>query len=203
MKSLIRRNIYLFLASMGGVIGQKKPLLTIFCYHSTCADDWYFSVDPTIFEQHIAALAASHQFISLEEVESFLQGKLNLNTPTAVITFDDGYKDLLSIFPITQKYNLKPTVFLLSNPEHANYAELETNRQFLSKNDIKKLMKFGWSFGSHTVTHANLSQLSKFQMEQEVKGSKDQLEKDFQTKVKWIAYPKGNYNTSVLRSVKK
>jgi peptidoglycan/xylan/chitin deacetylase (PgdA/CDA1 family) len=70
-------------------------------------------VDPRRFERQMAFLAAERRVVALSElVEEIVRG----TSPTAgtvCITFDDGYRDNLSVAaPILEKYRLPATLFL-------------------------------------------------------------------------------------------
>ena len=69
--------------------------------------------------------------------------------------------------------------------------------------EIQNLKKSGWTIGSHSKTHADFFALSKEQIQQEIIGSKKELEKTLKSKIKYFAYPKGRYTEEVLKTVKK
>jgi peptidoglycan/xylan/chitin deacetylase (PgdA/CDA1 family) len=91
----------------------------ILMYHSVALEDAapYIEpgnrVDPRTFERQMAFLAAERRVIALSElVEAIAAGR----TPpagTVCITFDDGYRDSLTVAaPILERYRLPATLFL-------------------------------------------------------------------------------------------
>jgi peptidoglycan/xylan/chitin deacetylase (PgdA/CDA1 family) len=123
--------------------------------------------------------------------------------PKFLLTFDDGYKDLLNIRDIVKKYNINPVVFVIPNSGKPDYKELGQEYTRLTSEDLKLLQKEGWTIGSHTMTHADLTTLNTEQLAYEVANSKVELEKELGQQVNYFAYPKGSYNDIVLDAVKR
>ncbi|MEH7235255.1 polysaccharide deacetylase family protein [Bacillus sp. JJ1562] len=115
------------------------------------------------------------------------------------ITFDDGYKDNLNAFGIFQKLQserFKPTgtTFVISD-----FID-RSNR--LSKSDIKMMADSGIiSIQSHTATHPDLMKIKN--IEYELKGSKDKIQKITGKPVIALAYPYGIFNNKVVAETKK
>lgn len=68
----------------------------------------------------------------------------------------------------------------------------------LSWEDVAAMAAGGIEFGSHTVSHALLDQVTAAQLEIELCGSKETLESRLGKPVEFIAYPNGNYNEAVV-----
>ncbi len=198
----IRRILYVSLGKLDMWRGVQPPLITILCYHSIADDHWAFSTPLSDFKKHITLLAKQYDFISLSELALFFQGKQSITSPSIVVTFDDGYQNILSAVPILKKYGIKPTVFLLSDPSHANRKELDSQLPFLNSSDLKVLSQAGWEFGSHTATHPDLWSCSPTALNREIVLSKSDLEKKIGNKINWIAYPKGRYSPQILKKVR-
>lgn len=195
---IIRSAIHSTLATVDLLLGRKKPLITILCYHSIASDNWYFSNSFEQFSDHITALSKEYDFISLSEVEAYIKGRKIITRPSIVITFDDGYKNVLSVAPLLKKHGVKPTLFILANPEQANRLEMDNTLPLMSWSEIKKLQESGWEIGCHTVTHANLSILTTEKQTQEIKSAKKIIEKKLGYTCHSIAYPRGKYTTNTL-----
>lgn len=68
---------------------------------------------PKDFEKQIAYLSRKYTFVSLRELGSALNSGASIPAQTAVITFDDGYRDnYLKAYPILKKYGVPATIFL-------------------------------------------------------------------------------------------
>jgi peptidoglycan/xylan/chitin deacetylase (PgdA/CDA1 family) len=72
-------------------------------------------VDPEDFDSEISYLRKRYQILSLDELVDALYGLKTLPRNAAVITIDDGYKDIyLNAYPILRKHNVPATVFLVT-----------------------------------------------------------------------------------------
>ena len=196
----IRRGIYLSLGSFDRVLGRKNKVF-ILAYHSVARDNWRFSVDPSLLKKQIGYLWENYNFITLAELEAYVQGKKKITRPSVVLTFDDGYKDILVMKDFLVKHNIRPTLFLLTDTKHANWQELGSKRPFLNKKEIQSLIKAGFKIGSHSATHANLAEVSGFG--REVIASKQTLEKELGIAIPYFSYPRGKYTQEVVQAVKK
>ena len=97
-------------------LGNTRSQVKIIMYHRVGANNEIWSVDAvdsSDFEKQIRYLIKTHKIISLEELTKILIEKKSLQKRTAVITFDDGYKDnYINAYPILKKYNIPATIFL-------------------------------------------------------------------------------------------
>lgn len=183
---------------------KRRNDLMVLCYHSIQKDNWFYSIDPqTLYDQVRALQSKGYTFISLPELVDIVKGKTKLSKPSVVITFDDGYKNILQTKDFFKKNNITPALFVLSDTHHANRDELKNNEIFLTSAEIRSLHKEGWTIGSHSGTHARLDLLSRSEIEKEVIASKKQLEQSLRLPIRYFAYPRGRYNDVVLSSLKK
>lgn len=91
----------------------------ILMYHSVAQDDEARFIEPgnriapRLFERQMAFLAAERRVVALSElVETLARGK-SASADTVCITFDDGYRDNLTVAaPILDRYRLPATLFL-------------------------------------------------------------------------------------------
>ena len=68
---------------------------------------------PQDFDREIRYLYNKYKIISLDELSTALRKFETLPCKTAVITIDDGYKDVfLNVYPILRRYNVPATIFL-------------------------------------------------------------------------------------------
>lgn len=107
--------------------------------------------------------------------------------PGVVITFDDGYEDnYTTVFPLLKKYNMKATIFLITDMIGAE--------GHLTKEQIREMSESGLvHFGSHTKSHTRLDMLTDYQIHQEMVLSKEIIEDITGKKVLALAYPNGAY----------
>ena len=116
-----------------------------------------------------------------------------------LITFDDGYKNNLNVYKVFQKvkdeqFQPTATLFVISDfiGRHIR----------LTKEDIKMLVNTGmFSIQSHTATHPDLRKAKN--LEYELKGSQEKIQKITGKPVFAIAYPYGEYDDKVIEETKK
>lgn len=94
-----------------------KRQVAILCYHrvdNPANYPWSVTpVTPEVFDLEMNYLRRKHQIISLEELSTALGDFKALPPRPAVITFDDGYRDVyVNAYPILKKYGSPATVFL-------------------------------------------------------------------------------------------
>ncbi len=112
--------------------------------------------------------------------------------PEIRFSFDDAgasenTSDDIKLANLLKKYGIKNVIFYV----------MPWNK------DLIRLLKQDFTIGSHTLTHPILRNISYEQAKHEIYGSKRILEKVINKKIKSFCYPKGKYNDSVLRLVKK
>ncbi|MBC7329439.1 polysaccharide deacetylase family protein [bacterium] len=144
------------------------------------------TVTPDDFYKQMEALyKAGYRTISLSELfERKWEKKF-------IITFDDGYKDVLTeAYLILSHFGFKATIFVIVNeigkPGHLNWW------------DIKFSESQGWEIGSHTMSHLNLTHLSPSQHWKEIYESKRKLEERLGHPIYFISYPQGKFNEQVI-----
>jgi len=105
------------------------------------------------------------------------------------LTFDDGYADFHeNAWPILQECQFKATVFLPTAFIGEQPRRFE-NRPCLNWRQIADLRRQGIEFGSHTVSHPILVELTWPQIEEELSASKKCLEDQLGVPVDYFAYP--------------
>ena len=126
-----------------------------------------------------------------------------------IITFDDGYKDLiLNSLPLLKKYNFKAICFVVSDligttnkwDEDLNKV---TTKKLMNVSEIKLWIKNGMKIGSHSRNHRRLTLVDKDQMIQEIRYSKMDLERITESKIDAFCYPYGVYDENIVDEVKK
>ncbi len=194
------KNIFIQLFyKVTNVFGLNRKTVSVICYHSISDHGNKYSIGLGQFKKEITELKKYYKFVFLDEVFS-VNKKI---TPIMSLTFDDGYKDVLSAVEFTQKNNIPVTLFVLSEPEKANRKELNHAGEFLSLSDIKYLHSIGWKIGNHSATHSNFNRLSGEEIENEIVNSKKTLEKKLGFQINYFAYPKGKFNSKIINAVKK
>mgnify|MGYP000114930483 CR=1 FL=1 len=178
---------------------MKIPVLS---YHSISDDNSKLSLSVKDFEQQM-----------------FYLKKLNYETTTfsdidnkkkkIIITFDDGYKDVLvNALPILKKFNFNATCFLVTNSlgsfnrwdkNKMNYK----NKEIMNLEEVKEWIDSGMFIGSHTHNHLDLTTLSNEDIINELRISKTFIKNKFDINVDVFCYPYGKVNLSVFNLTKK
>ena len=146
------------------------------------------------FDQQMAYLAEEgYHTITLDEMMDAAENGTPLPEKPVVITLDDGYVDNYEYaYPILKKYGFKATIFLINDftGVYPNYLTWEQIREMQDSGLI--------DFESHTMTHANLSELtSRDELHHEIADSREALSKKLGKKIDYIAYPGGRVTDAV------
>jgi len=140
--------------------------------------------------------------IALDDFIEYTAGKKSLNPKSLVITLDDGYKDTYThAYPILKEYGFPATVFLISNliGRTNEWAQERgfPRRDLLDWPQIREMATDGVFFGSHTLSHVPLTEVSRETMIREIRDSKKALEETLGKPVNFFAYPYGKLNQEV------
>jgi glycosyltransferase involved in cell wall biosynthesis len=143
------------------------------------------------------------------DLENYLEYRSTHRLPprrTVVITLDDGYLDNWRLaYPILRQYGFPATLFPVSGKmgmtNDWSHDELKA-RPLMSWSQLKEMVhEGGIRVGAHTRTHAVLPTIPAEEMQCEISGSKEDLERALGVPVTTFAYPYGEYDSAVLTAV--
>jgi peptidoglycan/xylan/chitin deacetylase (PgdA/CDA1 family) len=190
--------------------------LPILMYHSISDEPepgvpayYQTNTSPAVFRRHMQFLAdQGYRTINLDqlvswltkggEVSAFQHFSFSALPKPVVLTFDDGFRDFFTeAFPILQNHGYTATMFLptafirdsSSSSIRANSPFRNSQSAFLSWTEIIELRQAGIQFGSHTVNHPKLVELSWSGIQSELSNSKSDIEQHLGEPVSAFCYP--------------
>lgn len=169
----------------------------ILCYHSIDAQT---GVSPASLGEHIQFLKTlGYAFQTFGELAHRLhQGSL-ASTPTAVLTFDDGFADnFTQAMPVLAEHRVRATFFVTSglivgDPDALQRCERLTHTRgpWLTPAQLRQIIQSDMEIGAHTHTHPNLARLESAHAHWELSHARQTLEQLLSAPVKVMAYPFG------------
>jgi glycosyltransferase involved in cell wall biosynthesis/peptidoglycan/xylan/chitin deacetylase (PgdA/CDA1 family) len=119
-----------------------------------------------------------------------------------LLTFDDALEDLVEhAFPILREHGCSAGVFVVTRQVSGTNAWADRGAglyRCMSAGQIRDWSRQGIEFGAHSRTHADLTSLSPAALEEEVGGSRRELEDILGRSAPTFAYPFGYLNESVV-----
>ncbi|MGA9308613.1 MAG: polysaccharide deacetylase family protein [Candidatus Sulfotelmatobacter sp.] len=173
---------------------QSIPILM---YHSISDDDesdthgyYRTKTSPAVFAAQLKYLHDSgYTTCSLAQAIQQLQTKMQAAAKLVAITFDDGYCDFYRhAFPALNQYGFSATVFLPTAYIGDRPVQFK-GKDCLTWGEVRELNNHGILFGSHTVTHPQLRELSASAINVEIRDSKTAIEEKLGSAVDSFAYP--------------
>lgn len=183
-------------------IEKRKIILPILMYHhikllepDASDNQRVWTVQPESFVAQLDYLKA-HEFetISFERLVGFFDAKADIPKRPIILTFDDGYLDAYTtVFPLLRDRGMTGTFFPpIPSPEVPR----------IKWEHMLEMAAAGMEFGSHTITHVNLTSLSPEDALRQLQVSKMMLEEELKRPVISISYPFGGLNATVIEIAK-
>lgn len=217
-----RRNVRLFwfwlpLAAVGlGVVmlvffmtRPRKPVpleIPILMYHHIGEGRGVWWVRPEVFEDQLRQLkAAGYESVWPEQVVAAFEGRGRLPPRPVMLTFDDGYRSMLTeVEPRLARYGFRGVVFLItaSIAERADERREWDGEPCLTWEEVRVMQRRGvLTFGGHGHTHANLAALT--DPEEEIASSYRHIRRKAGFRPMAFGYPYGAYGEQTWMSVEK
>lgn len=174
--------------------GKKIPILM---YHDVSDETWGIEnlfVKPKEFEKQLQYLRDNgFQTITFEDLDHIS----DFSKPV-MITFDDGYiGNYLYAFPLLKKYNMKATIFIIS--------DAVWSKKYININHIKEMSDSGLiSIQSHTKTHYFMGKAKVGEkLKEELTIPKIRIKEYTGQDCIAVAYPNGEWNENILPEIRK
>jgi peptidoglycan/xylan/chitin deacetylase (PgdA/CDA1 family) len=159
-------------------------------------------VSPARFTEQMDALVSwGYESVTFDQWLDYRNGLVKTLPPKPlIVTFDDGYTCFAdNAWPVMKRRGIRATVFLVSSQIGKTNAwdEGEVSLRVLDASRIRALRDDGVEFGSHSVSHRALTQLSAAEAFQELNQSRWALAELLEREVDVFAYPFSNQSRAV------
>ncbi|HUO14452.1 MAG TPA: polysaccharide deacetylase family protein [Verrucomicrobiae bacterium] len=176
---------------------MPKPSIVFLMYHELEVPHRRICQDEPGYSRYVlteAQFLSQIQYLKENAWQALSVGQA-LKFPTGrsvVITFDDGCEtDLLVAAPILRQAGFTATFFITSG-------RLGT-AGYLSFAQLKELQELGFEIGSHSISHAYLTDLDDAALQREMSESKAQLERIIGQTVAHFSCPGGRCDQRVIQ----
>ncbi|MCA9240124.1 MAG: polysaccharide deacetylase family protein [Planctomycetales bacterium] len=175
----------------------REPVRILFFHRiaDACPNPW--TMPCRTFERQVSWIARHYEVVSLHEAQQRIRSGTN-HKPTACLTFDDGYAENCEFaLPLLLKRSLPFTYFVTTDNvlRGKPFAHDLADGVALKPNtlaELRALAKSGVEIGAHTRSHADLGRLeSESELQEEIVGSKQELEDAIGRHVRYFAFPFG------------
>ena len=166
------------------------------------------------FEAVIRYVRSIGEFIGIDEVLEVLEGRRPIEHNLFHLSFDDGFKNVVTnALPVLREHGVPaaffvPTAIISAPAEQVEkYCRATTNYpsviEIATWDDLEKACAAGLEIGSHTRTHVRLSEVSrsKAAIEDEIFGSKADLERRLGRDCNYISWPYGRTTDADAQSL--
>jgi GT2 family glycosyltransferase/peptidoglycan/xylan/chitin deacetylase (PgdA/CDA1 family) len=155
------------------------------------------TISPERFERQVRWLAhRGYVGIAPSDWLAWCRRGTTLPPKPVLLTFDDAYADIaIHALPLLKQIGFRGAVFVIT--KLIGGKSPWDDARLMTADQIKEWQMHGIEFGAHTRTHANLKDLSKEKLTDEIVGSKADLARVLGREPGSFAYPYGGYNRAV------
>lgn len=159
-------------------------------------DTWNYIDEDTFAAQLRLLQTECYHAIDLDTFLDGMQDPSKLPERSALLTFDDGYRSMLSVAqPILSRFGFPSVCFVptdyiggLNTWDYGN----EPEEPICDWDELRELQRRGVVIQAHGVSHRSFSELDAGSMAYEIQKSKGRLEDQLGTAVDTLAYPYGD-----------
>lgn len=207
--------VFVFLVALyvTWIVRYRHPPLDVppvLCYHKLsrrfCFEGTWTT--PERFAGHVSSLLGrGYRFIGEDDFYRSIADRSPDNGKQVLLTFDDGYDEIYDVFmEHLAPRGIPVLVFLVAAyAGRLNTWDLSTGRRFrhLSWDHVSRMGREGAHFGSHGLSHADLTRLPPQALEREIVESRRVLSVETGMPVRSFSYPFGRSNRAVRALVEK
>lgn len=189
--------------------GMPKPQpVVVMCFHAIAdlSDAGFlapYGLPPELMAAQLDALLASgHSFISGEQLLRYMTDNSPLPTKPVLVTFDDCYTDLLDVaLPILRARSIPAVAFVVSGEigggNSWDVAKGGRPMPLLDLEGLKRIRDGGIEIGGHSRTHPELPRLTDAGLDDEIAGSRRDLEALGLGPIRFFGYTFGEHDQRV------
>lgn len=164
------------------------------------------------FASVLGSLQRLGEFIDTDTCAAMSGGSMKIDGRYFHLSFDDGFRNIVqNAVPILEALKV-PAIFFV--PTAVVGADWETARRFcldttgyggvmemVTWDDLKLMAGRGFEVGSHTRTHARLAAVNDAALEDEIAGSRRDIEEHLGVQCKYISWPFGTHRDVSARAL--
>lgn len=122
-----------------------------------------------------------------------------------IVTFDDGYADVArAAAPSLRRAGAPATMFVVTGSAGGSndwaHSGPVSGRELLSWDGIRRLVKAGFTVGSHAIEHIDLTALDITSARRQISGAAEELDRRVHPGMRILSYPYGRSNESVRQA---
>ncbi len=201
--------IFIVIFLQSGLLGMQKHAVVL-QYHRFDENKYSTtSIPMKLFTQQIEYLLRNNYTIwPFSKVVRYLSNDKELPDKTVCITIDDAYKSIYTnAYPLLKKHKLPFTIFVNSVPV------VHESPFYLTWDEMREMGRFGAEYANHTYSHQYLVRDGikdpknyKKHVVKELELCEKKIEKELGkyvcTHPKMLAYPFGEYDKKLMKTVK-
>jgi peptidoglycan/xylan/chitin deacetylase (PgdA/CDA1 family) len=182
---------------------QSIPILAYHRFAENCSSP--LCMPAKTFELQMRHLKENgFHVITAQDFVAFLDYRRGLPKKSVLITMDDGYRSVYNIaYPILNKYGFKATLFIYTS-------FVGVSKMAITWGQLKEMKANGFTIGSHTMYHSDLTSPKAGESEQEhilrineeLNGSKKIIDQKLSQDTYFLAYPFGYYDQRSIQMAK-
>jgi peptidoglycan/xylan/chitin deacetylase (PgdA/CDA1 family) len=191
-----------------GILERARGVPALLYHHvgnPRAGTNWRLTIATEVFRQQMQWLS-NHGYTGIRPSDWLAwrnEGRMMPAKPI-IITFDDGYADVaLNALPVLERYGFGAAVFVVTRALGGRSRwDIEAGRasasfELMTSKQIQHWSARGIEFGAHSRTHADLRALDMADLDDEVRGSAEDLTLVLGERPRSFAYPFGHYDSRV------
>lgn len=174
----------------------RESVVTVLGYHRVIENAGGLGVAPTTFHRQMQLLDRLRDELRLMSLEEGLDRLADGSAPprSVVVTFDDAWRDTYEhALEVLVEHRIPATVYVptayLGRPN------------FVARSQVLELADTGVDIGAHTRTHPDLRGCTEHELDEELAGSRADLEDLLGRPIETFCYPFGLYDDRVVAGV--